>query len=221
MGYKRKGIPKKWEAKLTERQRELVASMVDACWEAAHARTPLQYREDPLAVEITYFEALKSVFRSAQGFDEAMGCKFSTYSYGLIGKQAANVWKSRKTHRRVEDGRGYGGNPIRQKGEGGDFTGFMAFMTGPPADAIAERKDDIESAGRKVGSLLSWLDRTKPKSAMVVRMVYGLGNRKGPQTIAEIAARLRCHHGTVICLHNTGINQLRKRCSQLAIQCPV
>lgn len=80
-----------WERRLTEAERELVASVDRRAWLVARWVTPSKYRRNAIAVERSYEMVMRNVLRSAAKYDPTQG-KFETYCLPIAGKAARSMW---------------------------------------------------------------------------------------------------------------------------------
>lgn len=202
-----------WERPLTNRQRALVGSMYKAMWLKAWQCTPRLLREGPRgdeAVEASFFEAFKSVARSAKRYTPERS-KFTTYSYGMIGRQIAGYWSQQSNRDRVRL------NPAVGRATASDAE-LAAIDAGTDGDHPAEARDRADRSAAVAAALLEWLDAANPRAATAVRLTFGIG--RPPAAAAEIAAELGVVKQRVSQLVEVGQRWMRKRAKELRIDFP-
>lgn len=211
-----------WEKRLTAEQRELVGSMHKALWEAAWKNTPPQYRrpaddaecrrDTDEAVEASYFEAYKALARSAMRFDPGLKLKFSTFSYGMLGKPIRSYWKQRRNHERLVTGRSWGGhnNPASHF--------HFESLEARPADTAEDHERRAE-AKQIVAGLMAWLAADRPDAHRAVLLTHGDAATE-PMSLIEAGAVMGVQPKKVSHLAKLGLRKMRKRAEATGIQSP-
>lgn len=190
------------ERVLSDSQAKLVESMYPACWYLANTVTPRVLR-NPDNIEISYERAVRAVFRSAIGFDESYGTKFSTYAYGSANRAVWSYWANKK-ERTTKDS-----NVVQMYDSTGQNENMLEIFVADYRQARMLEESESRLDFDRIRRPLELLLQLHPRWHRVVVAYKGLDDGR-PKTNRAIAEELGLSKQRVNQMYNLGVKFLRE-----------